>query len=100
MGKTHPYAMVLEADLVIVNASLINIDYISLLFLSLTLRSSLREQIHLQRFQPFSTVRGTSMCGAFMLYSSVLLNINFKRCEKLHLRTIMKSRHVRHSFCC
>ena len=35
-----------------------------------------------------------------MLYSSVLLNINFKRCEKLHLRTSMRSDHVRHSFCC
>lgn len=45
-------------------------------------------------------MRGTSMCEVFILYSSVLLDINFKRREKLHLGTFMESDHVSRSYCC
>lgn len=88
MEKACPCVKVLEADLVIVNASFIKKNCISLPFMSVVKKrsspGSLRGKIHLQRFQPFFSITGRSMCqlsilySLYYIYSSVLPNINFK----------------------
>lgn len=75
MEKACPCVKVLEADLVIVNASFINKNCISLPFMSIVKKrsspGSLRGKIHLQRFQPFYLLQ----VGACVSFSYSILYI-------------------------